>query len=234
MNKRWTALVLAAIALTGCQKHPLSVRVDPRFNKVVDGTFAIEKIAVFPFLSALYDADDPNGDAPAMMEQLFMPALDARRDYRFISPSLVRSAVEMSDLQAEFEAFTRTYPRSDKPDAKFLAALAQALQCDAFLVPVVDLWQKDEADYRENASSATYVGATVTVLDGRQKPGAVLFRAVDEDYLEGARTETTDRTVVRSAGIVRADEGERLYKAPEFEAVAVKVAETLAGSLPAR
>ncbi|MDH3197043.1 MAG: hypothetical protein OEO21_02260, partial [Candidatus Krumholzibacteria bacterium] len=155
-------------------------------------------------------------------------------DYHFVSPSLVRSAVEMSGLQTEFETFASTYPRSDKPDARFLADLANALQCDAFLVPVVDLWQKDEADYRENASSATYVGATLTVLDGRERPGAVLFRSVDEDYLEGVRTETADRTIVRSAGIVRADEGEKLYRAPEFEAVAIKVAETLAGSLPAR
>jgi hypothetical protein len=229
------ALVFAATAVASCQKqHPVSVRVDPRFNKVEEGTFAIEKIAVFPFLSALYDTDDPDGVAPALMEQLFMPFLDARTDYHFISPSLVRSAVEMSGLQAEFGAFAGTYPRTDEPDAKFLADLAKALQCDAFLVPVVDLWQKDEADYRENASSATYVGATLTVLDGREKPGAVLFRAVDEDYIEGVRSETADRTVVRSAGIVRSDDGEKLYKAPEFEAVAIKVAETLAGSLPAR
>jgi len=212
----------------------MSVRVEPRFNKVENGAFVVEKIAVIPFLSALHDIDDPGGTAPVIMQQIFMEYLDKRADYKFISPGTVQSAVDMAGLQERYAAFEETYPISDKPDPKLLADLAQALQCDAFLVPVVDLWQKDEADYRENAASATYVGATLTVLDGRVKPGAILFRAVDEDYLEGARTETTDRTVVSSGGIVRTVEGEGMFGAPAFQDVAGKVAESLARSLPAR
>jgi hypothetical protein len=225
----------AVLALAACQKqHPISVRVEPRFNKQEDGAFVVEKIAVFPFLTALHDSDDPGDEAPALMEQVFMEVLDARSDYRFVSPGTVRSAVEMAGLRERYETFMQTYPRSDEADPAFIAELARTLQCDAFLVPVVDMWQKDEADYRESASSATYVGATVTVLDGDAEPGAILFRAVDEDYLEGTRTETGDRTVVKSGGILRADEGEKLFKAPEFEDVANKVARSLVGSLPAR
>src|SRR5262245_21089180 len=39
----------------------------------------------------------------------------------------------------------------------------------------------------ENATPATYVGATITVVSA--KDGSMLFRCSDEDYIEGARSE---------------------------------------------
>jgi hypothetical protein len=98
---------------------------------------------------------------------------------------------------------------------------------------VVDLWQKDEADILENTTPATYVGATITVLSAQD--GSVLFRATDEDYEEGARTETGDRSLVTSgSGAVYADLGAKVHKAPPFEDVVAKVAKSLAASLPVR
>ena len=48
------------------------------------------------------------------------------------------------------------------------------------------------------------------------------------------RSETADRSVVRTSGIVRSDAASKLYAAPPFEDVAVKVVEALVGSLPPR
>jgi hypothetical protein len=77
------------------------------------------------------------------------------------------------------------------------------------------------------------VGATITILAARD--GKVLFQAIDEDYQEGARTETGDRSLVTSgSGAVYADLGARVHKAPPFDGVAAKVAKSLALSLPAR
>jgi hypothetical protein len=53
--------------------------------------------------------------------------------------------------------------------------------------------------------------------------------------MEGARTDTGDRSLVTSAsGAVYSDLGEKVYRAPPFEDVALKVAKALASSLPVR
>jgi len=231
--RRLILAVMVLASLTGCKKqHPVSVYVDPKFTEAqTDGPGV--KIAVTQFASSLNPTDDPDQEAPRMMERFLDPALQARRDYKFIAPNTVQYAIDQNQWGDEYKKFLRSYALSDKPDLAFLGKLSAALQCDAFLIPVVDLWQKDEVDMQENSSAATYVGATLTIVDA--KSGAMLFRATDEDYIEGARSETADRSLVTSSsGAVRADLGERLYKAPPFEDVAAKVALALAGSLPVR
>jgi hypothetical protein len=237
--KRLLLLLALPLALAGCNRgHPISVKVSKDFQSTrggESGAYVFEKIAVFPFTSALNQADDPDGLAPQTMQKFFVPALDQRADYKFISPNTVVYAVEREGWEERYNKFLQTYGMTDEPDVEFLSALAKTLQCDAFLVPVVDLWQKDEVDIQENSTPATYVGATITVVDGKQKPGAVLFRATDEDYSEGARSETGARTVVRSSsGIIRSDPGGKTFAAPPFEDVAPKVVQALVGSLPLR
>lgn len=226
------------LPLAACkQGHPISVDIAPEFQSAREGEggrLSFEKIAVFPFLSALHHSEDPDGIAPATMDSYFTERLDTRRDYKFIAPNTVRYAIEQNAWDARYQEFVDSYPTTDEADPEFLSALAGALQCDAFLVPVVDTWQKDEVDLLENSSAATYVGATITILDGRRTPGKVLFRAVDEDYVEGARSETADRTVVRQAGRVRSDTGAKAYAAPGFQDVAPRVITALVASLPAR
>jgi hypothetical protein len=222
-----TAVVLL-LACAGQKDHPISIEVEPVMDEG-----GVDRIAVFPFLSALHESDDPDNLAPRMMDQYFTPALDARNDYTFVSSGTVRFAIEGHEtLEPEYQDFLEEYPRTGKIDSDFFSSLAAALNCEAFLIPVVDLWQKDEVDYQENATPATYVGATVTVVD---KTGlTILFRAIDEDYIEGARSETSDRGIVSTAGRVRSDAGAKTHRAPPYDEVAIKVINALVGSLPER
>lgn len=231
MKKR--GIMLAAMALLigilGCQKkHPVNVRVAPAMK-----AGKVTTIAIFPFTSAVHETDDPDNVAPRTVEKLLFEQLASRQDYKFVSPSSVGYAAEKQGLTARQEEFLKQWPKSRTPDTEFFSSLAEALKCDAFLVGTVDLWQKDEVDYQENASPSTYVGATITILD--VNTGEILFQATDEDYLEGMRTETGDRQLVTGAtGNVYKDMGEKLFKAPAFEDVALKVAKALASSLPRR
>ncbi len=226
------AVVLGA-AVFSCQKqHPVKVYVNPRFTAAGNAQ-NVEKIAVFNVASALHSSDDPDNVAPVTLEKFLVPALDERVDYKFIAPNTVEYVVSQNGWEERYQKFGRSFAVSGKPDMEFLGDVAKQLQCDAFLVAVIDLWQKDEADIMENTTPATYVGATVSVISARD--GAVLFRASDEDYEEGARTETGDRQLVTSgSGAVRADLGAKVHRAPPFEDVAMKVARALAGSLPPR
>jgi hypothetical protein len=232
-------MLALSLALAACKKgHPISVFVTDGFQSTRDddpSLLVYEKVAVFPFLSALHPSDDPDNVAPSVMEKFLVPELDSRSDYSFIAPNTVIYAIEREGWDADYKAFKESYPRADEADPAFLARLAKTLQCDAFLVPVVDLWQKDEVDVQENSTPATYVGATLTVLDGTRSPGTVLFRATDEAYQEGARSETAARTLVRSSsGIVRSDPGAKAYAAPGFQDVAPRIILALVASLPSR
>jgi hypothetical protein len=221
-------VVAAMMAVWGCQKgHPMKLEIDPAMEEG-----GAEKIAVFPFLSAIHGADDPDNLAPQMMEQYFTPALDDRDDYTFISAGTVSYTIEGQGWESKFEEFIEEYPRTGKIDAEFFSGLATALNADAFLIPVVDLWQKDEADYQENTTPATYVGATLTIVDRTGEK--VLFLASDEDYIEGARTEAGDRGVVSTGGRVRSDSGAKTHRAPPYDEVAIKVINALVESLPVR
>jgi hypothetical protein len=216
------------IGAFGCQKeHPMSLEIDPAMEEPGE-----LKIAVFPFMSALHESEDPDGLAVTTMEKHFKPALDGRNDYTFISSSTLTYAIEGQDMRAEYNQFLAEYPRGGSRDPEFFSTLADLIKADAFLIPVVDLWQKDEVDYQENATPATYAGATITVVDATGQK--VLFRATDENYIEGARSETGDRGIVSTGGRVRSDSGAKTHRAPPYEEVAILVIDALVGSLPPR
>jgi hypothetical protein len=61
-----------------------------------------------------------------------------------------------------------------------------------------------------------------------------MFRCTDEDYVEGAHSETGDRTLVGGSGANYADFGAKVHRAPPFDDVASKVAVALVSGLPAR
>jgi hypothetical protein len=226
-------ILIAAVAgllvsVFGCQKeHPMSLEIDPVMEEPGE-----LKIAVFPFMSALHESEDPDGLAITTMEKHFKPALDGRNDYTFISSGTVTYAIDGQDLQAQYSRFMEEYPRGGNIDQEFFAALSDLVKADAFLIPVVDVWQKDEVDYQENATPATYAGATLTVVDATGQK--VLFRATDENYIEGARSETGDRGIVSTGGRVRSDSGAKTHRAPPYEEVAILVIEALVSSLPPR
>lgn len=221
--------VIAVGLLVGCGKtHPVKVVVDPSFE-----TGNLSKIAVFPFASALHHTADPDGLAPRTFDQLFRAELDKRKDYQWISPTSVEYAIDREDLNDDYEAFVDTWRMKHQVDESFLAKLGGALQVDGVLIGVVDLWQQDQVDVRETATPTTYVGATVTIFDVRD--GKVLFEASDEDFLEGARSENRDQSIVRSgSGKIYKDAGGSAYQAPPPDEVAIKVVSALVSSIPVR
>ncbi|MCZ6765875.1 MAG: hypothetical protein O7D32_02975 [bacterium] len=224
------ALLFAVLALlvlaTGCKKkHPVHIQIDPTMT---DGT--IERIAVFPFASSLHKADDPDGMAPRMMDQLFRVELNNRNDWVFMAPTSVLYALKTEGLESEGNQFVETWRKTRTVDPDFLSTLNNALHVDALMIGVVDLWQKDEIDVQETSAATTYVGATVTIIG---MDGTILFDASDEAFLEGIRSE--ERTVIRSgSGQVFSDPGSSLYNAPDYEEVAIKVVKALVYSIPVR
>lgn len=227
------AAALLTVLVVGCrQEHPIKVYVSPKFADTKSASTVV-KIAVTTVASSLHETDDPDDQAPPTLEKFLIPALSARTDYKFIAPNTIEYAVSQNGWQDRYTKFLRSFAMKSVPDMTFVHDLAKELQCDALLIPVVDEWQKDEVDIHENATPATYVGATITVISTRD--GSVLFRATDENYEEGARTETGDRQLVTSpSGAVYADLGAKTHRAPPYEDVAVKVARALASSLPPR
>jgi hypothetical protein len=233
--RRQLAVLFLGTMLVACQRqHPVNVFVDPKFDDTgADGKKVVEKIAVLNCASSLQRADDPDNLAPQTMAKYLVTALQGRSDYKFIAPGTVDYSIAKTSTPEAYRKMLHVYAMSDKPDMAYLKPLAAELQCDAFLIPVVDLWQKDEVDIKENSTPATYVGATITVISADD--GSVLFRCTDEDYLEGASNETSDRSLVTSgSGAVYADLGAKTHRAPPFEDVAAKVAASLASGLPSR
>jgi hypothetical protein len=227
---RYVLLLSALLALlTGCQKkHPVKVFADPSIK-----TGTVEKIAVLPFTSALHHSEDPDGVAPKIMDGLFRDRLDARTDYMFSAPTSVQYAIDREGMGEEANQFVDGWRQRRVADPEFLSWLSNMLRVDAVLVGVVDLWQKDEVDVQENATPTTYVGATISIID--ISDGKILFQASDEDHLEGTRTETTDRVPIRSgSGKIYRDPGANIYRAPDYEFVAIKVVNALVSSIPVR
>jgi hypothetical protein len=202
--KRYPLIVVMVLLLSlamGCgKKHPVKVYVDPQLKEG-----SVDKVGVFPFTSTVHHADDPDGVSAKTLDIMFRDELDLRTDYNFMS---VAYAVESAGLKDEAENFIEEWRNSKSVDVAFLNELSQTLQLDAVLIGVVDLWQKDEVDVRENATPATYVGATITILG--VDDGSILFEASDEDVQEGASQED------------------------EFEEVATRVVRALVPSIPVR
>jgi len=227
--RRAVLYLVIAVVMVGCGKtHPVKLEIDPAME-----SGSVEKIAVFPFSSALHQTADPDGAAPRTFDQLFRQALDTREDYQWVAPSSVSYVLEGEGMEADAETFVDNWRKKRQADPAFLKKLGDALQVDGVMIGVVELWQQDEVDVRETATPTTYVGATVTIFDVND--GKVLFEASDEDFLEGARSENRDQQIVRSgAGQIYSDPGGSMYKAPPPEEVAVKVVQALVGSIPAR
>jgi hypothetical protein len=227
----WVVFGVVSVALfAGCgtKTHPVKLFVDESFSKG-----AIEKIAVFPFSSALNAASDPNRLAPTTFDQLFRTELDQRKDYKWIAPGSVEYVLNQEGLGTDAARFVDDWRKKREVDKEFLATIGKALQVDGVLIGVVDVWQQDEVDPRESTAPASYAGATVTVFD--VKDGKVLFEATDEDRLEGVRSEGRNAQIVRSgSGQIYSDPTGAVYKAPPLDEVAIKVAQALARSIPTR
>lgn len=232
MKKLMAVSALVLLVCIGCKPaHPSKVFADPSFepNKV-------SGILLAPFISTIVEGEDPQRQSERIMNKTLQEILTERADYRFISSDQFQGAVARGALGEKYAAFKEMFATKHTIDKDFLKQLKIQLNVETLLIPQVYLWHKDEADYREAAtSSVTQVGATLTLVD--MGSGTILWESSDENYKEAVRSENRD--AVTDAGIGRrvsgvTSTGKDMYGAPPFEDVALIVLQSLVGALPPR
>ena len=232
MKKLMAVSALVLLVCIGCKPaHPSKVFADPSFepNKV-------SGILLAPVISTIVEGEDPQRQSERIMNKTLAELLTERADYRFISADQFQGAVARGALGEKYAAFKETFATKHTIDKDFLQQLKIQLNVETLLISQVYLWHKDEADYREAAtSSVTQVGATLTLVD--MGSGTILWESSDENYKEAVRSENRD--AVTDAGIGRrvsgvTSTGKDMYAAPPFEDVALLVLQSLVGALPPR
>jgi len=222
--------IFTLFILFGCKAtHPSKVVTDPDFNpnEIVD-------ILVAPVISSISEAEDPNRYSETIMNRVLSEKLSERDDYKFLSQQQFMFALKKAGLEDRFKKFKEQWIRSHTLDMYFISRLRKALNTQTMLIPLVYLWHKDEADYREESSvSSTQVGATMTLVD--METGKILWEATDENYKESVRSEM--RSVVVSGGYARRIDGisatgRDQYAAPPYSDVAVLVVNAIVNALP--
>ena len=226
------SLVAVLFLLPSCSaKHPSSIKADPEFEPN-----EIRRILVAPVISSVPEGADPNRESEILTRRVLWENLMERDDYIFISPQQFRVVLNREIGSSAFADFRYGWLRGEGADVKIVRLLKEQLDFDALLLPEVNLWHKDEADYRESGtSSTTQVGMKLYLIDPLS--GKVLWEATDGNYLEGVRTEGDRVEVVGSGGYDRrisgvTATGKDMYSAPPFESVLVKVVGALVGSIP--
>lgn len=232
MKKLIVLPALLCLLWTGCKPaHPAKVAMDPAFepNKV-------NAVLITPVVTSIGEGQDPKRESQSIVNATLLSYLADRTDYRFVSPEQFKMAIAKGNLASEWAAFKDSWSSRHQMNKEFFQKLHLELTTDAVLVPLVYLWNKDEADYREQATnSLTQVGITLTLID--PMTGTILWEASDENYKEAVRSE--DRTTVQSAGIDRrvagkTELGRDMYAAPPYEDVANLVLKALVDALPKR
>ncbi len=226
-------IVAAVLGLAGCKsQHPASVKVEPDFNPGEHST-----ILVVPTISMITRGEDPKRESERITNRILWEFVSERYDYRFLSPEQFRMVIAKAGLEDRREEFENKWSRDHEVDLDLCRAVKSELNVDLMLVPVVYLWHKDEADYREAAAaSVTQVGMSLSLIDPHN--GMVVWEATDENYKESVRSEG-ERIQASSGGIDRrvsgtSISGSDIYAAPPFDDVTVLVLEALVGAIPER
>ena len=225
------ALIAGLVLLSGCKKkHPSEITLNPEFNPNDVGA-----VLVSPVISTLTDSEDPNRQADIIMNRLIWEHVSQRPDYTFLSPESFRFAARNAGLTGRIDEYKAHWAKEEALDAEFLRGIRENANADIMLIPLIFLWNKDEADYREEGSaSTTQVGATFWLVD--LETGEILWKAIDENFKESVRTEgqreaaTTGTITRRISGV--SETGRDIYSAPPFEDVAVMVVEILVNAIP--
>ncbi len=226
------AAVLSMIVAAGCKPgHPSAIKIEADFDAGKVGT-----ILVLPAVSVITHGEDPKRESEIIVNRLLWQLLSEHGEYSYLSPEQFHLAVNKAGLGMRIKEFNDVWSRQHVLSADLLNALS-SLNVDMILVPQVYLWNKDEADYREEATaSATQVGITLSMVD--PGTGRVMWEATDENYRESVRTEG-ERVQSSTGGIDRRIAGQTIsgkdvYAAPPFEDVAVLVLGALVGAIPAK
>lgn len=224
------AAVLFCISSCGA-KHPSSIKVDPEFEPN-----EVRRILVAPVISSVPQGVDPTRQSELLTRRVLWENLMERDDYIFISPQQFRVVLNRELGSGAFADFRYEWLNGEGADVEMVRLLREQLDFDALMLPEVNLWHKDEADYRESGTaSTTQVGMKLYLIDPLS--GKVLWEATDGNYLEGVRTEGDRVEVVGSGGYDRrisgvTATGKDMYSAPPFESVLVKVVGALVGAIP--
>ncbi len=226
-------IVAAVLGLAGCKsQHPASVKVEPDFNPGEHST-----ILVVPTISMITRGEDPKRESERITNRILWEFVSERYDYKFLSPEQFRRVIAKHGLEDRREEFENKWSRDHEVDLDLCRVVQSEFNVDLMLVPVVYLWHKDEADYREAAAaSVTQVGMSLSLIDPDN--GMVVWEATDENYKESVRSEG-DRIQASSGGIDRrvagtSISGSDIYAAPPFDDVTVLVLEALVGAIPER
>jgi len=226
-------VLLSLFALVGCKsQHPSKMTVDPEFDANRLGS-----VLIAPVVSSISEGEDPQRESERVMNRLLLELISERTDHKFLSPEHFKLAIRREGLEEAYERFKLEWITKHEADPAFLLRLKGALEISAILISQVYLWNKDEADYREEGTaSSTSIGATLTLIDF--ETGKIVWEAMDENYKEAVRTEG-NRVQVDGGGFVRrvsgvTSTGHDMYSAPPFEDVALLVLQVLVNAIPQR
>jgi hypothetical protein len=234
MKRIITAITLVSLfALAGCKaQHPSKIIVDPEFD-----ANSLGSVLIAPVVSSISEGVDPKRESERVMNRILLELIAKRTDHKFLSPEHFKLAVRKEGLDEDYEQFKHDWMTNHEADPAFLLRLRGDLDISAILISQVYLWNKDEADYREEGTaSSTSVGATLTLIDFQS--GKIVWEATDENYKESVRTEG-NRVQVDEGGFVRrvsgvTSTGRDMYSAPPFEDVALLVLQVLVEAIPQR
>jgi hypothetical protein len=226
-------VLLSLFALAGCKpQHPSRITIDPEFDANRLGS-----VLIAPVVSSISEGEDPQRESERVMNRLLLKLISERTDHKFLSPEHFKLAIRKEGLEEAYERFKHEWITKHDADPAFLLRLRGELDITAILISQVYLWNKDEADYREEGTaSSTSVGATLTLIDFES--GKIVWEAMDENYKEAVRTEG-NRVQVDEGGFVRrvsgvTSTGHDMYSAPPFEDVALLVLQVLVDAIPQR
>ncbi len=234
MKRIIAAIALVSLfALAGCKpQHPSKITVDPEFDANRVGS-----ILIAPVVSSISEGVDPKRESERITNRIMLELISKRTDHKFLSSEYFKLSVRKEGLDEAYEKFEHDWITKHEADPAFLARLRGDLDISAILISHVYLWNKDEADYREEGTaSSTSVGATLTLIDFES--GKIVWEATDENYKESVRTEG-NRVQVDGGGFVRrvsgvTSTGRDMYSAPPFEDVALLVLQVLVEAIPQR
>jgi hypothetical protein len=176
-----TLLALAASMAVAGGNHPQTNELDDAFKST-----NIKTIAALPLYSDISDTDDPDHEAPGLVEGKFYSALNAGSGYAFYPSGEVQRVIDAKKMQSQLKNFYKKFT-SDQEDVddKFIKAVATEMKTDAVVAVVIDVWQQQPIDLTETGSARTSVGALVALFDGAT--GKRLWLGRDENYKEAVR-----------------------------------------------
>jgi hypothetical protein len=184
------AALLAALAAAGCggggrsgaAQHPLTNTLDPEFP-----TLAVRTLAALPFASDVRDDEDPDGVAAGMAESKFYQTFAASRaDYTVLGASEVARVIERDQLAGAMAAFYKRWiGNQSEVETEFIQKVAAALDADAVVAGVVDVWHQQPVDIMESGTARTSVGMLIGVFHG--KTGKRIWLGRDENFKDALR-----------------------------------------------